>query len=414
MKNIIFTAIFLGAFVLLFSQCSPEHIDIDNTPKLKELSAEEQGLVHTSNAFALDLFKIINDINSSENIIVSPLSIDFALNMAANGAAGDTKEEMKQTLGIELLSDEEANRAVKNLTDLLLNMDKKVAVSIANSIWYRKELHLQQGFKGLIEDDYSGKIEGLDFDDPIAKNIINKWVEEKTKGKIKDLIGDLSPESAMILVNAIYFKADWLYQFEKSQTKEDKFTLENGQQVPIQMMFSKGVKLRRFLHENLQLLEIPYGNGQFSMIVLLPHSGTTVQEVINMLTPQNLNLWISEADTLIPQLYLPKFTLKFKTELTEPLISMGMETPFFNAEFPHFFEENINLQISAVIHKAFIEVNEEGTEAAAATAIGFTMTSVGTKDNTIRIDRPFAFFIREKHSEAILFAGTVMNPTQTD
>lgn len=413
MKKLFQSTVVLSLLILLFVRCAEEKIDIDNSPNLRKLSTNEQELIQTSNTFALDLFKAINKSKGNENIFISPLSVDLALNMAVNGAAGETQQEMKETMGIQDISNEAANIASRDLIDFLHNIDKKVSLSIANAIWYKHELTLENGFSQLIEEYYKGKIEGLDFNDPTAKDIINKWVEDQTQGKIKDLIEKVSPAAAMFLVNAIYFKADWMYQFEKSQTKEDKFTLEDGSQVPVQMMFSKGVELKHYTNEALQLLDIPYGNGQFSMVVLLPHQGKTTEEVLSSLSPQELQDWIDRANTFTPQLFMPKFTLKFKMELIEPLMDMGMERPFSNAaEFPHFFEETKSLMISTVTHQAFIEVNEEGAEAAAATAIGVELTSVGLNEPpVIRIDRPFVFFIREKHSGAILFAGKMMDPS---
>lgn len=413
MKNIVFTAAVLGILILLFSRCTKEYIAIDNTPKLKALSLDEQELVQTSNAFALDLFKAIHQVKNEDNIFVSPLSVDFALNMTVNGAAGKTKEEMKQVLGIESLSDDEANTAVQKLTGMLLNMDKKVRLSIANAIWYHNELTLKDNLRQLIEKYYQGKIEELDFADPAAKETINKWVEEETQGKIKDLIEKISPQHRMFLINAIYFKADWQYQFEKHRTREEQFTLENSQKVPVQMMFSKGVKLRTYQHEAFQLIELPYGNGQFSMVILLPRLGKTTEEVMSLLSAEDLQSWVVQADTLMPHLFLPKFTSKFKMELNDPLMDIGMENPFSDAaEFTGFFKESKPLKIGEVIHQAVIEVNEEGTEAAAATSVGIEVTSIGNNPPTIRIDRPFVYFIREKHTEAILFAGKMMNPSE--
>lgn len=413
MKNIVFTAAVLGILILLFSRCTKEYIAIDNTPKLKALSLDEQELVQTSNTFALDLFKAIHQVKNEDNIFVSPLSVDFALNMTVNGAAGKTKEEMKQVLGIESLSDDEANTAVQKLTGMLLNMDTKVRLSIANAIWYHNELTLKDNLRQLIKKYHQGKIEELDFADPAAKETINKWVEEETQGKIKDLIEKISPQHRMFLINAIYFKADWQYQFEKHRIREEQFTLENGQKVSVQMMFSKGVKLRTYQHEAFQLIELPYGNGQFSMVILLPRLGKTTGEVMSLLSAEDLQSWVGQADTLMPHLFLPKFTSKFRMELNDPLMDIGMENPFSDAaEFTGFFKESKPLKIGEVIHQAVIEVNEEGTEAAAATSVGIEVTSIGNNPPTIRIDRPFVYFIREKHTDAILFAGKMMDPSE--
>lgn len=411
MKHTVVTTTLACIAILLFSQCTQEHVATDSSPELKALSQAEKELIQTTNGFALDIFQTIHQIKEDDNIFISPLSIGFALNMTTNGAAGETKEGMKRTLGVESLSDEEANAAVQKLTEMLLNMDKKVALSIANSIWYHQDLTLQADLRQAIESYYNGKIEGLDFSDPSAKDIINEWVENETQGKIKDLVESISPLHRMFLINAIYFKADWQYKFEEDRTKEEPFVLESGRRVPVQMMYAQDIKLRTYDHKSFQLIELPYGNGQFSMVILLPHIGKTTNEIMSLLSVEDLQSWIDQADTLKPHLYFPKFTSKFKIELSEPLMEMGMGRAFSGvAEFPGFFKENSSLAIGEVIHQAFIEVNEEGTEAAAATAVGIVLTSIGNTP-TIRIDRPFVYFIREKHTEAILFAGKMLDPS---
>ncbi len=409
MKHIV--SISSTLIVLLFSQCTKEHVALDNTPKLKDLSLTEQELIHTSNVFAVNLFQAIHQVKGDENIFISPLSVGFALNMTTNGATGETKEEMKQVLDIESLSDTEANAAVQKLTEMLLNMDKKTRLSIANAIWHHDDLTLEANLHKVIEDQYMGKIEGLNFADPSTKEVINGWVENETQGKIKNLIEEISPLHRMFLVNAIYFKGDWQYKFDKERTSEGVFTLASGQKVPVQMMYSNEVKLRTYQNKTFQLVELPYGNGQFSMVILLPHIGKTTDEVMSLLAAEDIQSWINQADTLMPHLYLPKFTSEFKMDLVEPLISMGMSKAFSNAaEFSGFFNEIKSLAIGEVIHQAYIEVNEEGTEAAAATSVGIVLTSIGNTP-TIRIDRPFVYFIREKHTEAILFAGKMTNPS---
>lgn len=411
MKSTVFAATISCISILLLSQCTQEHVAIDNTPKLKELSMVEQELVQTTNGFALDIFRAIHQVKEDDNIFISPLSVGFALNMTINGAAGETKEEMKRTLGIESLSDDEANAAVQKLTDILLNMDKKTRLSIANAIWHHNDLTLEPNLRKVIEDQYKGKIEGLNFADPATKEIINGWVENETQGKIKDLIEEIFPLHRMFLVNAIYFKGDWQYKFDKERTSEGVFTLEGGQKVPVQMMYSNEVKLRTYQNKTFRLVELPYGNGQFSMVILLPHIGKTTDEVMSLLAAEDLQSWINQADTLVPHLYLPKFTSEFKMDLVKPLIGMGMSKAFSDAaEFSGFFKEIKSLAIGEVIHQAFIEVNEEGTEAAAATSVGIVLTSIGNTP-TIRIDRPFVYFIREKHTKAILFAGKMLDPS---
>jgi serpin B len=341
----------------------------------------------------------------------------MALHMTANGAVHETKEEMKAILGVSQLSDAEANQAVEDLTELLLNLDKKAALSIANSIWYKDLFTLREEFTQLIQDHYNGRIEGLDFSKPdVVKQTINDWVEQKTNGKIKNLLEDVPPQAVMYLVNAIYFKADWQYQFDASRTEEAPFFTETAGEVSVPTMFSKGVKYKAYYHDTFRLLDLPYGNGQYRMTILLPHSGFTTDEVMDELSAASFAEWIANADTTSTELYMPKFKSEFKMELKPSLIEMGMEKPFGpEADFSNFFQEDIgsDLFISKVIHQSFIEVNESGTEAAAATAVEISYTSATPPvPPVVRIDRSFVYLIHEKHSGAILFAGKMLNPKE--
>ena len=402
----------------LFVRCSDgeEATRAGNLPHLTPLSGEVTRLTESSNTFALNVFREVYRERPTENIFLSPLSISVALHMTANGAAGDTRTEMKETLGTADLSDQETNQAVQDLTAQLTGMDRTVELSIANSVWFRDHYTLQSGFNDLIQTYYDGRIEGLDFGQPDAKDRINGWVEDKTQGKIKNLVEEINGTDVMFLINAIYFRADWQYRFDKQQTRDAPFYQEDGSSVMVPTMFSEGVKLRRYYDPSFQLLDIPYGNGQFSLVILLPEANTgSVAEVMNQLTTADLNRWIAEADTLTPELYLPKFTTSFKTEVSKPLRQLGMSVPFTSsADFSKFFQGvDGGLFIDRVIHQSFIEVNEEGSEAAAATVSTISTLSSASVPQPIdiRVDRPFVYFIREKHTQAILFAGTMLNPT---
>ncbi len=409
-----------GLLSLVLFRCSEDPMANEpNLPDLRPLTTNTEELVATANTFSLDLFKAIHQEKAEENIFISPLSVDIALHMAVNGASGETKEVMKEALGVADLSDEEVNEAAKNLTERLLNMDQKVTLAIANSIWFKDIYTLQSGFDVLIRQYYNGRIEGLNFENPTSKDIINGWVEDQTQGRIKNLVEEVTPDDVMFLINAIYFKADWQYQFNANATKDESFYLEDGSTVSVPMMSNEGTKLHiNDQPDGTRLLEIPYGNGQFSMIILLPSPESTVADLINSLTTETLTEWIAESDTLSTHLMLPKFKTEFKLELNDVLKGMGMELPFVRnaADFGGFFNEisGKRLYLDRVIHQSFIEVNEEGSEAAAATVavISLLCATCESQPLVTRVDRPFAYFIREEHTGAILFAGTMMNPVK--
>lgn len=416
--SIAFRAPLAGLALLstIFVRCTDDAGgDADPPPDLRPISATAETLVETSNTFAIDLFRsIYEDEAADKNIFVSPLSVDIALNMTVNGASGETKTAIKETLGVTDLSDEAVNEAAKSLTEQLLAVDQQVDLAIANSIWYRDVFTLQPGFNSLIQDYYDGRIEGLDFDRPEAKETINQWVEDKTQGKIQNLIQAIKDTDVMFLVNALYFKANWQYQFDTDDTKDDQFQLADGTGVPVRMMSNESAKLRYLYQEDVQLIDIPYGNGQYSMTILLPYGDNSVASLIGGLTTREVTNWIEQADTLTTHLMMPKFKTEYKLELSQVLKGLGMELPFTeDATFDNFFEQNVGkkLYIDRVIHQTFIEVNEEGSEAAAATAVAIGVESVNLeRPDLIRIDHPFVYFIREKHTQAILFAGTMMNP----
>ena len=407
--------IFLSFALLPFVRCSEDPVANEpNLPDLRPVSSTAETLVETSNSFAIDLFRSIHQQKSEENIFISPLSVDIALHMAANGASGETKEVMKKTLGVADLSDEEVNGAAESLIEQLLNMDQEVAVAIANAIWFRDAFTLQPGFDELIQKHYDGLIEGLNFDDPEAKETINRWVEDQTQGKIKDLIQQIKDSDVMFLINAIYFKANWQYQFDPSETQEAPFYLADRASVPVSMMANEGAKVNYHYEEGLQVVELPYGNGQFNMVMLFSQQENTVTDLMRDLTVDQLNDWLAQTDTLTTHLMMPRFKTDFKLNLSDVLKGMGMGLPFTNeANFGGFFNEipGEKLYMDRVIHQAFIEVNEEGSEAAAATAVAVGVESVNLeRPDMIVVNRPFVYFIREKHTGAILFAGTLMNP----
>ena len=420
MKALILSKISIAFFALitgvLFVRCSEEEPigNQDNSPDLRPISSSTETLVETSNSFAIDLFQSIYQEKSGENIFISPLSVDIALHMAANGASEETKEVMKETLGVADLSDEEVNDAAKSLTEQLLNMDQDVALAIANSIWFHDAFTLQSGFDQMIQEYYDGRIEGLDFNQPEAKETINQWVEDQTQGKIKDLISQIKDSDVMFLINAIYYKANWQYQFDPDKTREAPFYLAGQASTPVSMMSNEGSKVNYNYKDGLQVIELPYGNGQFSMVVLLPQDQNTVASLMDGLTLGQLNDWLDQTDTLTTHLMLPKFKTEFKLNLSDVLKGMGMELPFTqDANFGGFFNEipGEKLFMDRVIHQAFIEVNEEGSEAAAATAVANGVESINLeRPDIIVVNRPFAYFIREKHTDAILFAGTMLNP----
>lgn len=400
--------------LMLFPGCATNVCDDCDQPfQLRALSAEEQVVAESANDFAFDIFERINKKNSYNNFFISTLSVSTALAMTANGADGDTKTAIREAIHLGDMDDASMNEAYRDLVNFLLELDDKVILELANSNWYKDTYHIKDSFRQILLNYYDAEVKAADFADPVTKDLINGWIEDKTHDKIKDMLDEVPSDAVMYLINAIYFKAQWKYEFDKEKTEDRNFYLEDGNSVQVPTMYSGGVKVSMYNANDFKYIELPYGNGQFNMVILLPDENKTVDEVISNLDAASFAGYVNDADTATVEVYMPKFKMKYKTLLNEVLSDMGMGIAFGGgADFSNLFDEALSLEISRVIHQSFIEVNEEGSEAAAATVVEIRETSIGPGGDpkVIHIDRPFAFFIAEKHSKTILFAGKMLNP----
>ena len=379
-------------------------------PKEIAITKTTADIIKSVNDFGIELFRqIVSQDTTPGNIFISPTSIALALAMTYNGAAGDTKTAMEIVLKKVGLTADEINASYKSLIGALVTVDPKVLLEIANSIWYREGFTVLPEFVTTNQDYYNARVSALDFSDPGAPDIINGWVSVNTHGRIEKIVETISPVTVMFLINAIYFKGIWQYEFEKENTAEGPFYLQNGSPVIVEMM-TQTTALRHTSNEILSIVELPYGQGNFSMIVLLPQAGYSADDVVTALTPDNWDNWINVMTEKNVDLQLPKFTFEYKNQLNEELEALGMGVAFTgSADF-----SNINgtggLQLSKVLHKSFVEVNEEGTEAAAVTSVEIEVTSAGPENTPFSVDRPFLFAIRENSTGTILFIGLVRNP----
>jgi len=401
---------------LLLQSCDQYDCGCVPPPDLRSISPEEAAVITSVNDFAFDIFNRVNESRAgNENLFISPLSINTALSMTANGAAGSTNDGIRKTIHLEDVPETEINSAYKTLVPFLTELDPKVNLKLANSTWYRDELTIRDAFRNSLLEYYDAEINPADFSNTATKDKINTWIEDKTNGKIRDMLDQIPADAVMYLINAIYLKADWQYKFEKSKTEKKPFYLTNGNSVQTDMMFSKGVEVTYFVNNSLQLIELPYGNGQFVFSVILPNNSSELDDIIATMDMAKYQTYIASSRTMTTQVRMPKFKITFKTMLNEVLAEMGMAQSFGDADFSRLFEESLPLQISRVIHQSFIEVDEEGTEAAAATVVEIELTSANPNPQPLElsIDKPFAFFIRERHSNTILFAGKLLDPTKT-
>lgn len=409
-------SLFYLFIILICVSCQSPATDDSNTNQLRELTADEQKLVNASQDFSFELFRKVNNADLQNNIFISPLSVSMALGMALNGADGTTFDDMRSALGFSSMANDAVNQSYRSLIDLLGTADEKVLFEIANSIWYEQTFSVEQPFLQTNRDYFDAEVAALDFGDPASVDIINDWISEKTHDKIKKMLSQLPREAVMALVNAIYFKAAWKYEFDPEETTAGDFTKTNGEQVPCSMMQISG-EFRYYGDADVQIIDLPYGNSNFSMTILQPAYGEDINEFISVLDNNKFQnyLTVLKADSGVLQ--MPKFKLNYKSEteallLNDMLIDMGMGVAF-SAATADFSRINPQIQIfiSMVLHKTFIQVDEEGTEAAAATVILFERTTAGENSKFfMRLDRPFVYVIHENNTNAIMFTGKLMEP----
>lgn len=417
MKNIFNQSLYVAfiSLVVLMTSCEKKDtIEKSGDPVNITTEIYQKGVIDSANRFAFDLFKpALAAANGTENIMISPFSITSALSMTLNGATGKTFEAMRKTLGLEQKTLEQINNTYLKLMTEMVPVDKLVVVEIANSVWVEKRLIVKQPFITELQKSYKAEARDIDVTNPDAVNIVNGWIAEKTHDKITDMLDKLDPDLAMLLINAVYFNGKWRYRFDKAETREEPFysTPSVSKTVP---MMHQTENLKAVKSNNLTIAEIPYGQGNYTMVVVLPDENVTTSDVANALTPSMWQEWMGllAENTHKVDLSIPRFKYMYKRLLNDDLIGLGMGIAF--SDFANF--DNISdqgLKISRVLHQTFIDTNEEGTEAAAATVVEIVLTSASPTPLVVKIilDHPFLYFIRETSTGAVLFMGRVSDPT---
>jgi serine protease inhibitor len=375
----------------------------------RNLTAAEEGLIQSDNAFGLKLFREIDlQEDPGANIFISPLSVAMALGMTYNGAAGETQAAMQETLELQGLSIDEVNQSYRSLIDLLRNLDPTVEFILANSIWYRDGFPVIQDFLDVNREYFDAEVTGLDFASPSAAPTINGWVNENTNGRIEQIVDDpISPDLVMFLIDAIYFKGDWTFQFDEGLTTNGPFYLEDGTvtQVPM-MMHAEPADVGVYRDSELEAIDLSYGGKAYSMTIVMPASDYSVESLVEQLDVERWAEIIGGLRTTGVTIVMPKFTLEYELEMTDVLTALGMGIAFGAADFSNMTPASV--AISRVKHKTFVDVNEEGTEAAAVTSVEIGLTSGGPP--VITVNHPFVFAIRERLSGTILFIGRVTDP----
>lgn len=409
MKQINFMAVFAVFFTMTFHPAATQSLERQSRWTATTI---EQTLSHADNNFGFRLFRELNKSEPEKNLLISPFSVASALAMTYNGAVGETKTAMKNTLQLAGFDIDQINLTYKSLFAFLQQLDPEIQMEIANSIWYRQSLPTKDGFIANNAEYYDAEIRALEFDKAESVELINNWVDLKTHGKMREIINKIDPLQQMLIINAVYFKGTWTHPFPEQITKSEPFFHTDGTDVPCQLMSQEG-KFAYWEDDIMQAITLPLGNTWFGMSIVLPATDVDLDTLIGSLSQE---FWARVTDRLSSvygQILLPQFEFQYKTELKQALGEIGMSECFdTRADFSNI--SDTRLFIDDVIHKTYIKTDEKGTEATAVTAVIMLGASVHpdpTPEFTMRVDRPFLFVIHERNSGAILFLGKVLDPT---
>ncbi len=416
MKNLKMLAIAGLSSLVLLSACKTNK---NNTMDTKSGTDAENtapvNITENNNLFAFDLYKMISV--KPENMFYSPYSISAALAMTYTGARNNTEKQMSSVMHFPASNEAFYNQYNTVLKDInALNDGSTMNIYTANSIWAQKNFKFKEDFIGVLKNSYNSSLNTVDFikETEASRILINKWVEDQTKEKIKDLIqpGLIDYLTRMVLVNAIYFKANWETAFDEKQTQKMDFYINESSSVTCDFMFAEKEFKYYEQGDELKAIEIPYSKGNMSMLVIMSKEKNGFAQVNKLMSLELYNKINEGLVSKKVKLWLPKFKTTSEFELSEVLQQMGMREAFSdNADFSGMTGKK-DLKISKVIHKAFVEVNEAGTEAAAATAVVMRVKSMPVNPPEFRADHPFMFIIKENKNNSILFAGNIFDPTK--
>lgn len=360
-------------------------------------------------------FSLLQSVEPDDegNIFISPTSALIAMLMVYNGSDHETRSEIEKALKIDGLSESEVNEAARALMDTLHQKEEKIEVQIANSLWLNENYSFIDDFEKKMNNYFAAKIDEIDIYNDASADKINDWVNDATNGLIEEIVEAPLPEDLLAyIINALYFNGTWQKEFNKSMTFDDIFYTENAEK---EMPFmSQNAEFSYFETEQLQAIKLPYGEGEMNMQVFLPKEGISIDEIVNDLSEKTWEDWQTSFVSQEGTINLPKFKLEYEAKLNEPLQLLGIEQAFTgDADFSKMVPPEVNVYISEVKQKTFIEVDEEGTEAAAVTSVEVRLTSAIEDENApfmMHVNRPFLFAIYDETSETILFLGLIKSP----
>ena len=411
MKHSKFYAMALLMSTALFTTASCDSSSDDlETPQPTVCPTEQpESLVHVVSASTNNAFPLFSEVDAitdkNENYTISPLSLSEALAIASNGANGDTRKQIAEIIGVNGMSKETVNETFNSLNDYLANADSKTTFSIANSVW------IDEGFEVKPEFLNDKKLIGETFYQNLSStktmNDFNNWCDTKTNGCIKKVLSEpLSGDCMMVIANALYFKGMWKYQFDKNNTSEQDFYNSDGTKSKVKMMSQK-CKFLAYSGENMDMVELPYGNENFCMDVILPHEGKNLDECMKDFTLNTfLYEYVKDSKQTDVVVQMPRMKLECTKSLVKPLKAMGMTDAFLDGKADFTGISDSRIFISDVKQSTYVNVDEEGTEAAAVTTVELTQ-KVNDNVPEFRMDHPFTYIIRERTTGTILFMGKV-------
>ena len=423
-RNSLLGTVGVGILLILMGLVSHQEVSYSNSARLdskshspiaNQITTETQmsQLADASNRFGFNLFTQIYDRQQSdENLVISPSSIAIALGMVRKGIAGATREEVTTALALDRLDSATIDASYLKLTETLKTADPNVELAIANSLWVNQSITLKEQFLSSVEEFYQAQVSNLDFANSQAENIINNWVAENTANKITQIVDSISVEDALYLLNAIYFKGSWSQKFDADATTQKPFYSKPNLPQDLAMMSQTG-DYRYYENDRFQAVRLPYGEKEeLGMYIFLPQETNNLETFNQQLSVDNWQEWLSQMRSRRGNITIPRFKLEYETDLREFLSDLGINQIFnpSQADFSTMTDDSV--AVDTVKHKTFIEVNEEGTEAAAVTSIGIRITSVEPENMpyNMNVNRPFFFAIRDDVTETILFMGNVVEP----
>ncbi|MDR0538546.1 MAG: serpin family protein [Tannerellaceae bacterium] len=372
-------------------------------------NAVEEEIIQRNNIFAFNLLREVEADDMDKNILLSPFSASLAIGMLNNGAVGKTQTEIQQALGYANISIDELNSLYCKTDSLMTTGDKSVAFETANSIWADIHLPLLPLFKETNSTFFNAEVRNVDMQVPKTADTINQWCAGKTHDRIKKIVEENDiRNAAMLLTNALYFKGAWTYRFDEGKTQNKSFHNADRSFSVVPMMQME-LTCSYAEKDNYQAVEIPYGNGTFSMLIVLPDEGVEISSLVRNMNAESWKDLQAELHSAAVNLNMPRFKVEYQRKMNDDLQALGMKAMFSDMTADFSKISSTALSVSLVLQKTFIEVNEEGTEAAAVTSVSMAFSAVNVPE-TLRdfiINRPFIYFIKEKKSGIIFFAGAV-------